>query len=150
MLELQALGERLVELPPNQLTLFDLPDSLHEAVVSARGITARGGRKRQMQYIGKLMRAIDAAPIRAVFARLDGRDFTERAALHEAERWRTRLLDGGDAALAELTLAVPNTDADALRPLVHEATVERAAGRAPRRQRELFRALRALLTPPST
>ena len=98
-LALQALGERLVELPPHQLAQLVLPQPLRDAVETARAISARGGRKRQLQYIGKLMRETDPEPIRAALARIDGTDQAASALLHRAERWRTRLLDEGEAAL---------------------------------------------------
>lgn len=142
--ELQALGERLVELPDARLRRLDLPDDLRDAVEAARRITARGGRKRQLQYIGRVMREVDAEPIRAQLAKLDGGDAEERAALHRAEAWRTKLLDHGDDALSELLSLCPHVDRQHLRRLVRDAADERAAGRPPRHQRELFRELRTL------
>lgn len=146
MLALQALGERLVELPAPQLDRIDLPADLREAVHAARAITARGGRKRQLQYIGKLMRGVDAQPIRDAIERLDGNDRAEQAILHRAESWRARLLDEGDAALGELIDACPGADRQHLRRLARDAAAERAAERPPRLQRELFRALRELFS----
>lgn len=144
MLALQALGERLVGLPPQQLARMPLPDDLRDAVDAARAITARGGRKRQLQYIGKLMRTVDPAPIRAALEQLDGVDRAEKALLHEAEAWRERLLEGGDAALAALYDAYPSVDRQHLRRLVRDAVAERAAGGPPQHQRTLYRALHAL------
>ncbi|MCA1798609.1 MAG: DUF615 domain-containing protein [Xanthomonadaceae bacterium] len=144
MLALQALGERLVDLPEAQLEHMDLPADLREAVDAARAITARGGRKRQLQYIGKLMRNVDPVPIRDAFARLDGSDRAEQAKLHRAESWRARLLDDGDAVLSELLDACPGADRQHLRRLTRDAAAERAANRPPKLQRELFRALREL------
>lgn len=68
MHELQALGERLVALPEARLRAMPLPPELLDAVLEARAISARGGRKRQLQYIGRLMREVDAEPIRAALA----------------------------------------------------------------------------------
>ena len=141
-LALQALGERLVELPPHQLAQLVLPQPLRDAVETARAISARGGRKRQLQYIGKLMRETDPEPIRAALARIDGTDQAASALLHRAERWRTRLLDEGEAALEAFARECPQIDLGAVRTLVHAAVAERAAGRPPRDQRVLFRTLR--------
>lgn len=140
---LQALGERLVELPATQLDALDLPPALHDAVAQARGIRARGGRKRQLQYIGKLMRDVDADPIRQALARIDGDALVERAQLHRCEAWRDRLLDQGDTALADLFEQHPDADRQHLRRLVRDARAERDAGKSPRLQRELFRTLKA-------
>lgn len=140
-LALQALGERLVELSPHQLDQFEIPAGLRDAVDAARAITARGGRKRQLQYIGKLMRTVDPEPIRAVLAKLDESGVASRALLHRAEGWRTRLLDEGDSALGDVLESCPDADRQRLRQLVRDARAERDAGRPPRHQRALFRYL---------
>ncbi|OGA20916.1 MAG: hypothetical protein A3I02_00715 [Betaproteobacteria bacterium RIFCSPLOWO2_02_FULL_67_26] len=70
---LQDLGAELVELSAEQLAAIELPESLRDAVEAARRITARGARRRQLQYIGKLMRRVDAGPIRAALAALRAR-----------------------------------------------------------------------------
>jgi ribosome-associated protein len=140
-LALQALGERLVELPPHQLDQLEIPAGLRDAVDAARAISARGGRKRQLQYIGKLMRTVDPEPIKTGLAKLDEAGVASRTLLHRAERWRTRLLDEGDAALGDVLEHCPDADRQHLRRLVRDARAERDAGRPPRHQRELFRYL---------
>jgi len=70
---LQELGESLVELDDDQLVAIDLPEILRDAVMEARRITRFGARRRQLQYIGKLMRHVDATPIRAALAALRAR-----------------------------------------------------------------------------
>lgn len=142
------LGERLVGLPAPQLDALELPAQLREAVLAARAIRARGGRKRQLQYIGKLMRNVDAEPIEAALAALQAPDEAAKALLHRSERWRTRLLDDGDAALTEFVATTGIESASALRTLVHEAKAERDRGAPPRRQRELLRRLREALEGP--
>lgn len=140
----QALGERLVALSSQQLDRIELPAQLRDAVVTAQGIRARGGRKRQLQYIGKLMRGVDAAPIEAALAGLGAQGLAEKALLHRAERWRTRLLDEGADALAEFAELTGTVDAG-FAALVRDAVAERERGAPPRRQRELLRALRERL-----
>ena len=68
--ELQDLGAELVELKDDQLAAIDLPEALRDAVMEARRITRFGAKRRQLQYIGKIMRRIDAEPIRAALAEL--------------------------------------------------------------------------------
>ncbi|MEX0901047.1 MAG: ribosome biogenesis factor YjgA [Gammaproteobacteria bacterium] len=145
-LALQALGERLVELSPHQLDHIEIPAGLRDAVDAARAISARGGRKRQLQYIGKLMRSVDPEPIRAALAKLDESGLASRALLHRAEHWRTRLLEEGDDALGALIEQHPDADRQHLRRLVRDALAERDAGRPPRHQRALFRYLVGLPT----
>lgn len=147
MQALQALGERLVELPQAQLDRIALPDDLAEAIRLARMISARGGRKRQLQYIGRLMREVDPEPIRAALARIDGGAQEKKARLHHAERWRDRLVKEGDTALEELFDRYPSADRQHLRRLQRIAVQEAAGDGPPKYQRELFRALRTLFDP---
>jgi ribosome-associated protein len=144
MADLQALGARLVEINDARLASVELPEPLREAVLEARRIRSREGRRRQLQYIGKLMREIDPAPIRARFAEWDGQSTAATAAHHHAERWRTRLLDDA-AALTEFARECPGADLQQLRTVVRAARKDRLAGKASRHYRELFRLVRAAL-----
>jgi len=141
---LQALGEALVELDDTRLAAIEMPDRLRDAVVEARRITRHEARRRQLQYIGKLMRAVDPEPIRAA---LDAWRATAHAhtALHRrAEAWRERLLADPDAVGALLS-EFPMADSEPLRALVHSALRERKAGQPPRAYRQLYQALRHLI-----
>ena len=144
---LQELGEALVALDARRFAELavdiELPERLVDAINAARAITAWGGRKRQMQFVGKLMRDQDPAPIRE---RLDlwaqGHDID--TARHRAlERWRERLLAQPEA-LDALAAEFPRLDRSRMRSLVARALEERAHGKPPRAFRELFRALKAL------
>jgi ribosome-associated protein len=139
---LQALGARLAALNTAQLASIELPEGLREAIVEAQRIRSREARRRQLQYIGRLMREIDPAPIRAQLEVWDGRSRSATAAHHRAERWRERLLDD-DAALTEFAREHPRADLQRLRACVREARKERVAGRDPRNFRVLFRLIRA-------
>ncbi len=138
---LQALGERLVELSAAQLATVPLPEGLRAAVLEAQRIRSREGRRRQLQYIGRLMREADPAPIRARLAAWDGQSRAATAAHHRVERWRLRLLDD-DAALTEFAREHPREDLQRLRACVREARKERTAGGEPRHFRALFRLIR--------
>jgi ribosome-associated protein len=145
MEDLQALGARLVEINDERLASVDLPELLRDAVLEARRIRSREGRRRQLQYIGKLMREVDPAPIRACFAEWDGQSIAATAAHHRAERWRSRLVDD-ESALTEFARECPSADLQQLRLCVREARKDRLAGRAASRHyRELFRLVRAAL-----
>jgi ribosome-associated protein len=141
---LQALGEQLVVLTAAQLAGLDLPERLLDAIEQAKRITGFEARRRQMQYIGRLMREVDAAPIAARLSGLKTAAKREHARHHEVEYWRDRLL-AEDAALTELAHAHPGLDTQALRTLIRNARREQAEGRAPHATRALFRALRELL-----
>lgn len=142
MTALQELGEALVKLPASQLDTIPLPENLHAAVHAARAITERGARKRQLQYIGKVMRQIDAAPIQEAFDALHNRSQQATTQFHRLERWRDRLLGEGDAALSEFLTAYPNADSQHLRQLLRNAEREATAGKPPSAARALFRYLR--------
>ncbi|HYU67736.1 MAG TPA: ribosome biogenesis factor YjgA [Burkholderiales bacterium] len=144
MHELQALGERLVGLNPEQLAAIALPEDLHDAVVQARRITKHEARRRQLQYIGRLMRAVDPEPIREKLRAWDGVSTDETARVHRIERWREELLED-DGAIGALVRAHPGIDTQRLRALTRNAREERSAGRPPRAYRELFRALRDII-----
>lgn len=140
MHELQALGAALVELSDERLASVELPERLLDAVIQARDITAFGARRRQLQYIGKLMRAVDPEPIRAKLAVWQNTSRSQTARLHSIENWRVRLLGETDA-LAEFCREYPHADAAQLGALAAAALREREAGRAPKSFRALFRAL---------
>lgn len=144
--ELQALGEALIELPASELEALPLPDNLRDAVELARRITAHGGLYRQKQYIGKLMRKIDAEPIRAALAARRNRERVAALQFRRIEHWRDRLLAEGPAALAALGAeAKSSVDSVMLTQLIERARAERAAQQPPHAARELFRALRDVL-----
>ena len=147
---LQDLGERLAELKPEQLAQFELPEELAVAIGEYRRFTKWEAKRRQMQYIGRLMRDIDPAPIAA---RLDRWRSTSRevvAGFHAAESWRDRLLAVDDAhsaqALAALVAEHPDADRARISELAAKARAERAAGKPPASARLLFRELSKLLT----
>ena len=144
MHELQALGRRLVELNSEQLAAVALPEDLREAVEQARRITRHEARRRQLQYIGRLMRSVDPEAIREKLKAWDGVSTGETARLHRIERWRERLIED-DGALGALAGAHPGIDTQRLRALVRNTREERNAGRPPHAYRELFRALRDII-----
>ena len=141
MLALQNLGVELVELNDEQLVSMQLPESLLEAVKEARRLTRHEARRRQMQYIGRLMRDIDAAPIRDRLDAWKGQGREHTAQLHALERWRDELL-AGDPALARFLGEYPGADSQQLRALIRNARREQAQALPPKGYRELFRALR--------
>lgn len=144
-LALQKLGEELIAAPDELLARLELPERLLEAIREARRITSRGAMVRQRQFIGKLMRGIDAEPVRAALASRHAVDRAEAARFRRIEEWRDRLLAGGDAALDALLAEYPAAPRAPLASLTARARDERDRGRPPAAARELFRALRALL-----
>ena len=141
---LQMLGEALVALPASRLAKIPMPEALADAVAEARCIKAYGGRKRQLQYIGKIMRSIDAEPIQQAMDELDNETARQNARFHRLEQWRDRLIAEGDAAFGELLQTYPQADRQHLRQLIRNAQREQAKGQPPKAAREIFRCLREL------
>jgi ribosome-associated protein len=141
---LQELGGELVKLRNEQLAAIDLPENLRDAVLEARRIGSFEARRRQMQYIGKLMRKVNAAPIRAALDALQAAPRREAALHKRADSWRERLLAEADS-IGELLSECPAADAQQLQALVRDTLNERAAGRPPRAHRQLYQVLRNLI-----
>lgn len=144
MHDLQALGEQLVGINNERLRQLTLTDNLLAAIIEAKRITAHGARRRQMQYIGKLMRTIDAAPVQAKLDEWNGISNAQNAKFHQLERWRERLL-ADDQALGELARECAAADIQKIRTLIRNARRELAAGKPPKSSRALFGELRAVL-----
>ena len=96
-LALQELGEQLIALSDEQLGSIALDDRLREAVVAARAIKLHGALRRQKQYIGKLMRQVDPAPILEALEKIGGGQRQEKAVFRQAETWRDRIVNGDNA-----------------------------------------------------
>ena len=146
---LQDLGEALVAVSEEKLAELDLPERLRDAVMEARGISKFGALRRQMQYIGRLMREEgDAETIRARLDAWNGVSVEETARLHLIERWRLKLLND-EKALEALIAEYPRADIQKLRTLMRNTKRETEAGKPPKSFRELFQVLRETLNSPS-
>ena len=121
---LQALGEELVALSAERVRRIDIPDELRDAVRDAQRMTRPDdARRRQMQYIGKLMRSVDVEPIRAALAQVRGESAQETARLHRLEQLRTRLL-ADEKVLGEIAARHPAADLQQVRSLRRSALKE--------------------------
>ncbi|MDO5653764.1 MAG: ribosome biogenesis factor YjgA [Brachymonas sp.] len=157
--ELQTLGEELLGLRTKLLDGLDLPESLLDALAEAKRISDFEGRRRQMQYVGKLMRKLDEADIEAIRAALQEQrsgHADDVLLQHQTEGWRERLLaeQGHEQAVTEWMQAHPSTDAQQLRALIRQARKDQQALpkaqpgeglRQGRAYRELFQFLREVL-----
>ncbi len=144
MTALQDLGQQLVELPADRLAKLEMPDALRIALRDAQRFTKNEARRRQMQYIGKLMRSIDPAPFQAAIDALAGISAIENAKQHRLERLRSQLMEDEAAALAEIAATHAGADLQHLRQLRRNALKERELAKPPRAFREIFRILREL------
>jgi ribosome-associated protein len=146
--ELKRLGGELLDFTDDELRQLMLPDDLLEAIRTAGKIRAHGARKRQLQYIGKLLREIDDTPIRAAIDARNHQQSTHTREFHLIEALRDRLLAEGDSALPEVLEHFPRTDRQHLRKLVRQSRREHETRQPPRASRLLFRYLRELQEEP--
>ena len=155
--ELQKLGEQLITLRKGLFERLQLPEKLVDALAEADRITNFEGKRRQMQYVGKLMRGLDEETLAAVRAALEEQragSASESLSLHEAERWRDDLLER-DEAFGEWVVKFPESDTQQLRALIRQARKDRqitqaeiTKGEAPRHgraYREIFQLVKEYL-----
>jgi ribosome-associated protein len=141
---LQALGQQLVDLTEAQLARIELPEELRDAIEFAHRVSSHEARRRHLQYVGKLMRQVDAQWLQAELQRVTGDSRAAVTLMHEAERWRDRLL-ADDTGLTALLDRYPAFDVQWLRATIRTARREIESGRPPRHARELYRWLHAQL-----
>jgi ribosome-associated protein len=144
---LQELGRELVELPKEKLKKMDLQEDLLAAILEYKRISAHGAKKRQEQYIGRLMRDIDPEPIRTVLSSLKGESAEHTGWLHQVERWRDRLLEE-DQALPVFLNSYPDADVQALRTLIRNARKEKLEARPPKFYRQVFQTIKGIIPEP--
>jgi len=142
---LQDLGERLIALNGSQLTEVPMSDQLAEAVRLAQRIKAHGARRRQLQYIGKLMRDEDAGSIRKALEHLDPASPRAMRVQHLCEQWRERLIEQGNEGVTAFVAEYPQTDVQALRQKLRLVNKEREKGAPPKYYRELYRDIRSVI-----
>jgi ribosome-associated protein len=143
MHELQALGVALLRLNERELESIAMPEELRRAVLEAKRIKSHEAKRRQLQYIGRLMREVDAAPLRAKLEAIEGSSAQATAHHRRLEAWRERLLED-DEALTAFGAEHPGADMQVLRTLIRNARKEAASGKPPRAYRELFRVLKQI------
>jgi ribosome-associated protein len=144
MTQLQDVGADLVRLSADELARIDMPETLRDAITACRKFTKHEAVRRQMQYIGRIMRNIDAAPIVAQLAAMHAPSRKQTALFHLAEKWRDDMLVDG-TAVDRFVHEFPAAEPQLLRSLVEKANAERDALKPPKHYRELFHVLNALI-----
>ena len=141
---LQDIGRQLTELPAAKLKKMNLDEGLLVALLDFQRITANGAKRRQLQYIGKLMRDIDPEPIEQQLAALRGDSSAHTRWLHLIERWREKLIED-DKNVQQLFNDFPQLDLQQLRTTVRNARKEREENKPPKANRQLFQLLKELI-----
>jgi ribosome-associated protein len=145
MLALQKMGETLVKLSDSQLKKMDLPDQLLAAIQHAKSITANEGKRRQLQYIGKIMRNIDIEPIRLALERLQFAHDKNTETFHKIESWRAKLIEHGDDMLSTFLSDYPDVDRQQLRQLIRKAQQDKKSDKNTGAEKALFNYLRGVI-----
>jgi ribosome-associated protein len=143
MEELQKLGEELVGLKPSVLEKLPIPEDLAHAISDAQRFKNEA-RRRQLQYIGKVMRNIDIEPLQAALDKYRNKHSQASAELHKLEQLRDDVVEKGDAAINDVLEAYPSADRQQLRQLARQANKEKKQNKPPRAYREIFQILKAL------
>ncbi len=141
-LSLQELGERLVKLSAEQIEDIDLPKEIYDAVNFIKTIKSHGARRRQMQYIGSLMRKIDPGPVLEALNNIEQGYYKRTMTFKEIENWRDELIAGNESLIKEILLKCPDADPRQIAQLVQRARKEKEHNNPPKASRELFRYLR--------
>jgi ribosome-associated protein len=140
---LQNLGKRLSELRDSELHSLDLPTRLLDAIADYRRFPSHEAKRRQLQYVGKVMRDVDdIAAIQELLDRHDGASAAQRHEFHLLEQWRERLINNEADALTEYLNAYPNADRQRLRQQLQRIHKAKDETRQKAAARELFRMLR--------
>ena len=142
--DLKQLGEKLVNLTKANLTKVPLDDSLKDAIELAQRLQ-KEARRRQLQYIGKLLRSIDAEPIREALEKIENKHNQQQAMLHNLEILRDELVAKGDVALTDLLNEHPSADRQQLRNLIRAAQKEKEQNKPSKAYREIYQILRTLI-----
>jgi ribosome-associated protein len=146
MHSLQKLGESIVKLSKGDLATIPLDPQLEEAITVARRIKSREGLRRQMQYIGKLMRTTDIEAIQQSMLALEDGRRQQADKFHQLEQWRDQLVEQGPNSIEQITEKYPHADRQHLRQLIVQAHKEKATNKPPASSRKLFRYLKELGT----
>ena len=144
MNDLQALGMELTKLSNDTLKKIGLDEELFEAIATYKKITSNSALKRQAQFIGRLMRDTDPAPIEAYLAKLRGDNAAHNAFLQRVEQARTRLL-ADDGAITQFMADFPQADAGKLRTLIRNTKKEQEQNKPPKNFRALFQEIKAVM-----
>lgn len=141
---LQVLGEELVGLKPAVLDKIPLREELRDAIDNGQRFKNEA-KRRQLQYIGKLMRSEDPEPIQAALDKIRNKHSQMTAELHKLETLRDRVVEEGDSAIADVMERFPNADRQRLRQLSRQAAKEKQNSKPPKSYREIFQVLKGLL-----
>ena len=142
--ELRDMGEQLVLLAKSQLEKITLDDPLNTAIKEARRLKNLDARRRQIQYIAKLLRSIDVSEIKHALEKLNHQSQTFRQHFAKLEEWRDRFINDGNLAIEEFIAQYPNTNRQQLRNLQRQACREKSTNKPSTASYKLFKYIRQI------
>ena len=145
MLELQKIGAELIKLPAAHLGKIELPENLSSAIQHAKSLTSNEAKRRQLQYIGKIMREVDVEPIKKALEYLQAGHKKQTEQFHKTEEWRDKLLSRGDQELNSFLAEYPDVDRQQLRQLVRKAQQDKKSDKNTGAETALFKLLRTIV-----
>lgn len=145
MIALQKMGESLIQLTTEQLVAIELPENLLTAIKHMKSLSANEAKRRQMQYIGKMMRHIDVEKIKQALKQKELSHKKETAQFHYVEEWRTKLLTQGDDSLNSFLIDYPQADRQQLRQLIRNAQQDRRNDKNTGAEKTLFKCLKTII-----
>ena len=141
---LQDLAKELAGLSTAQLSGLSLPEDIFDAVRATASMPPKGARKRQLKFIGGLLRNLDVDPLREELAALKSQSVHTAREHHKIEQWRDRLLAEDNQALTNLLNEYPSADRQQIRQLIRNAKKETETGKPPKSSRLIYRYLKEL------
>lgn len=144
MVELQKLGESMLKLSDLQLVRIPMPEQILESIRFAKTLKTHESIRRQLQYIGKLMREYDAEEIRLALKKNEMENEVNTRHFHQLEQWREQLIEQGDEVLKQFVTEYPNTDVQHLRQLIRNAKQDRKNNKNTGSEKKLFKYLREI------
>lgn len=142
--QLKKLGAALIELSPQNLAKIPLDETLKDAIELAQRLKMEA-KRRQIQYIGKLLRGLDPEPIQEALDKIENKHNQQQALLHKLEMIRDQLIEKGDSEVNALISEYPQLDRQQLRNLVRAAQKEKAANKPPKNYREIYQYLKSII-----
>ncbi len=146
MHDLQRLGEDILKLSLDHINKIEMPEELREAILFARTLKKHGALRRQLQYVGTLMRNVDTEPIRRFIDNIKLGSKNESTAFNKLEKWRDDLVNGKEGVMDCVLNELPGVNRQHIRQLVRNAVKEKEKQQSPKASRALFRYLRELMS----
>jgi ribosome-associated protein len=142
LIALQDFGEQLTKLNETQLAKLELPEDIVAAIQDFQTINSHGARKRQLKFIGKLLRDVDIDDAGQRLDLITQHKQQDTLVLHKIEKWREQLIHDGDNALSELLATCPDIDRQHIRQLLRSINKETRENKPPKSYRKLFQYLK--------